>query len=535
MRKLKKCGHQYSFNLFATVMLLAAISAFIAQPVRAQDCVNPASPEFDDVVCGTKSGDSAAQKEIGGQFELGDVFAAIGSGQVAWFEPDGTLVGTLNTVLGGFTTGMAFDEDGKLYVTNFSSSSVSVFDTDGTSLGTFGSGYTSSTESIVFDLAGDAYVGAADGDREIRKFAAGGSSLGQFDVATESRGSDWIDLAADQCTMYYTSEGSDVLRYDVCTNTQLSNFADDVLTGGAAYALRLLPGGGLLVANTADIKRLNASGAVVQTYDVTGVDGWFALNLDPDGETFWSGSLTTEDFYRFDIDTGNLLTGPIASGGDLFGLAVFGEITEATCDMPTLANANDILDNTAQTISNTVLDTDGVAELEFTSLSNASVLSVTSPDGDFTSSAGGTVWTAPTTPGPTQATYTLQATADNGSYFVVATDDCPDKNIVDFDPPYEFESYQELSFELKGVYPNPTRGAATLSFSLDEQAPISLAVYDVIGRKVATLVEDTRTAGVHEITWNGQSDNGVSLSSGVYLVRLQLGSRVMTRHLALVR
>ncbi|MDX1670055.1 MAG: hypothetical protein R3194_11600, partial [Limnobacter sp.] len=37
----------------------------------------------------------------------------------------------------------------------------------------------------------------------------------QFDVATDDRGSDWIDLAADQCTMYYTSEGTLVKRFDV--------------------------------------------------------------------------------------------------------------------------------------------------------------------------------------------------------------------------------------------------------------------------------------------------------------------------------
>lgn len=535
MRMLETKGGKtrlLALRWIGALALLFGLMALAAQPAAAQECVTPASPDADAALCDDAK--SLAQKAIGGEFELGDVFAAIGSGQVAWFEPDGTLVSTLNTGLGGFTTGMAFDEDGKLYVTNFSANAVSVFDTDGTLLGTFGTGYSQGTESILFDQDGDVYVGAADGDRDIRKFDATGTPLDQYSVAIGPRGSDWIDLDGDQCTMYYTSEGNDVRTYDVCTNTQLPNFATGVLNGGAAYALRQLPDGGFLVADTQNIKRLDAAGNVIQTYDVGGVTNWFALNLDPDGTSFWSGTFSTNDFYRFDIATGALLAGPIATGGSLFGLAVFGEITEATCDVPTLANADDIKDNAARTLTNTVLDTDGVAQLEFTSLNNVTVASVTSPDGPFTSSDG-MVWTAPATPGPLQATYTLQATADDGSYFVVATDNCPTPKVVDFDPPYDFGSSQALRFALDGSYPNPTRGASTVSFALDEMMPVQLSVFDVMGRKVATLVDAPMNAGQHEARWNGRSEDGRSVASGVYLLRLEAGDRVATRRLTVVK
>ena len=512
--------------------LVFGLMALAVQPAAAQECVTPASPNADATLC--EDATSTAQKAIGGEFELGDVFAAIGSGQVAWFEPDGTLVSTLNTGLGGFTTGMAFDENGKLYVTNFSANAVSVFDTDGTLQGTFGTGYTGGTESILFNQVGEVYVGAADGDRDIRKFDATGTPLAQYNVATESRGSDWIDLDEDQCTMYYTSEGQDVLAYDVCTDTQLSNFVTGVLNGGAAYALRQLPDGGFLVADTQNIKRLDAAGNVIQTYDVSGVTNWFALNLDPDGTSFWSGSFTTNDFYRFDVATGALLAGPIASGGSLFGLAVFGEITEATCDVPTLTNAEDIKDSAARTLTNTVLDTDGVAQLEFTSLNNVTVASVTSPEGPFTSSDG-KIWTAPVSPGPLQATYTLQATADNGSYFVVATDNCPTPKVVDFDPPFDLGASQTLPFTLDGSYPNPTRGASTVRFALDKMAPVQLSVYDVMGRKVATLVDGPVAAGEHEVRWDGHSSGGHAVASGVYLLRLEAGDQVATRRLTVVK
>ncbi|MBS1519187.1 MAG: hypothetical protein JSS91_13965, partial [Bacteroidetes bacterium] len=62
------------------------------------------------------------------QYQTGDVFVAVANGQVQWRRPDGTLVQTLNTGQGGFTTGMAIDSACKLYVTNFSAGSVSVFD-----------------------------------------------------------------------------------------------------------------------------------------------------------------------------------------------------------------------------------------------------------------------------------------------------------------------------------------------------------------------------------------------------------------------
>jgi hypothetical protein len=264
-------------------------------------------------------------------FQVGDVFVSVASGDVQWREPDGTLHATLNTGTSGFTTGMAFDSTGDLYVTTFDSANgVSRFDNDGTLLGTFGSGYSGSTESIVFDGTGNVYVGSVDGDEDIRKFDSAGTSLTQFDVATGPRGSDWIDLNSDQCTMYYTSEGTAIHSFDVCANSQLADFASGL--HGAAFALRILPTGGVMVADSSDIHRLNSSGSIVQTYDAPGEDCWFALNLDPDGISFWSADFCTSDVYHFDIASGAVInsfnTGTAAF--TVFGLAVFGEITVAT-------------------------------------------------------------------------------------------------------------------------------------------------------------------------------------------------------------
>lgn len=103
-----------------------------------------------------------------------------------------------------------------------------------------GTGYSSLPESILFDAAGDAYVGQAGGTADILRFDGAGLPRASYNVPIERRGSDWMDLAIDQCTMYYTSEGPSIKRFDVCADAALPDLTG-VLT--EAYALRILPGG----------------------------------------------------------------------------------------------------------------------------------------------------------------------------------------------------------------------------------------------------------------------------------------------------
>jgi len=263
-------------------------------------------------------------------FATGDVFAAVGNGNVNVYDAAGNFLQTLSTGGGNYTTGMAFTPTGDLLVTNFSDNSIYKFDPTGALVGTFASGPTgtASNESIVRDLAGNYYVGHADGNHEVAKFDAAGNLLTTYSVAIENRGSDWVDLAGDQHTLYYTSEGGSVKRFDLATNTQLSDFATGLT--GESYALRILGDGGVLVANTDQVVRLDAGGNVVQTYNVSGEDSWFALNLDPDGKSFWSGNFNSGNAYKFDIATGAVLETISTGSTAFFGLAVAGEITQGT-------------------------------------------------------------------------------------------------------------------------------------------------------------------------------------------------------------
>jgi len=272
-------------------------------------------------------------------FVIGDVFASVGSGLVREFTPTGTLVQTLNTGTNStFTAGSAFDAAGDLLVTTFASNVVSKFDVNGTLInGGFAGGFVTDPESITIAQNQNMFVGQADGTHQVREFSTSGSSgtlIATFSPAIESRGTDWIDLAADQHTLYYTSEGRFVHLFDTATNTQLANLNSVALPSANAFALRILANGGVLVADADRIVQLDATGAIVRQYTTANtfsghaLSTLFALNLDPDGTTFWTGDLGTGTIYRVNISTGALITSFSAGSGTLGGLSVFGEITQ---------------------------------------------------------------------------------------------------------------------------------------------------------------------------------------------------------------
>jgi hypothetical protein len=273
----------------------------------------------------------AAQPASAAPYAVGDVFAGIGNGKIKQFAPNGTLKDTLNTTGGNtYDTGMCFDAAGNLYSTNFDASNMTKFNNAGAvSLFPFGSGFNAAPESCVRDASGNIYVGQADGTADILKFNSAGSPLDSFDPAQEGRGTDWIDLASDQCTMYYTSEGSSVKRFDVCTDTQLADFATGL--PAPCFALRIRPNDEVLVACASAVVRLSPTGTVIDTYPASDYASsfLFALNLDPDGQTFWTGDISSGLITRINIATGNqVIQFSSQQEVELDGLAVFGELTQ---------------------------------------------------------------------------------------------------------------------------------------------------------------------------------------------------------------
>jgi hypothetical protein len=85
-------------------------------------------------------------------------------------------------------------------------------------------------------------------------------------------------------------------------------------------------------------------------------------------------------------------------------------------------------------------------------------------------------------------------------------------------------------FSLSQNYPNPFNPVTTISFSLPEASYVRLDVFDVAGRRVATLVDETRNAGVHNVTFDASS-----MASGVYFYRIEAGDMTETKKMILVK
>ena len=90
-------------------------------------------------------------------------------------------------------------------------------------------------------------------------------------------------------------------------------------------------------------------------------------------------------------------------------------------------------------------------------------------------------------------------------------------------------------FMLEGNYPNPFNPTTTIRFALPESGAISMAVYDMLGREVSVLVNGEMNAGWHEVQWDGRSYSGATVPSGVYLVRLAMGSNVQVHRVTLLK
>jgi len=90
-------------------------------------------------------------------------------------------------------------------------------------------------------------------------------------------------------------------------------------------------------------------------------------------------------------------------------------------------------------------------------------------------------------------------------------------------------------FELRPNYPNPFNSGTAMRFVLDVSGEVELAVYDLLGQKVASLIAGFRAAGEHGAFWDGRDAQGRGLASGTYLYRLRVGERVETRKMLLIQ
>ncbi len=90
-------------------------------------------------------------------------------------------------------------------------------------------------------------------------------------------------------------------------------------------------------------------------------------------------------------------------------------------------------------------------------------------------------------------------------------------------------------FLLLQNYPNPFNNQTTIRFQIVRQGKVKLTIYDILGKKIRTLVNEEKTAGYHFVNWNGKTDRGISATSGIYFYELKCEGFCQKKKLLLIK
>jgi flagellar hook assembly protein FlgD len=88
---------------------------------------------------------------------------------------------------------------------------------------------------------------------------------------------------------------------------------------------------------------------------------------------------------------------------------------------------------------------------------------------------------------------------------------------------------------LAPAHPNPLNPRTIIPFRLDAERFVHLAVHDLRGRRVRSLVDGRVAAGDHRVAWDGRDDGAAEVASGVYVVRLEAAGQVESRRVLVLK
>ncbi len=92
-----------------------------------------------------------------------------------------------------------------------------------------------------------------------------------------------------------------------------------------------------------------------------------------------------------------------------------------------------------------------------------------------------------------------------------------------------------VTFQLHQNYPNPFNPTTTIKFDLPKQSNVQIKIYNMLGQEVKTLLNEERVAGFYDLKWDSRNNNGIPVSSGIYIYRIVTGDFVKARKMLLIR
>lgn len=99
----------------------------------------------------------------------------------------------------------------------------------------------------------------------------------------------------------------------------------------------------------------------------------------------------------------------------------------------------------------------------------------------------------------------------------------------------EHESSSPQQYSLENVYPNPTNAEATITYYLSNATSSNITIFDLLGKKVRTLINEQKFEGTHLVKWDGTDSDGSSVSGGIYFIRFQANDFNQTKKLLLLK
>jgi flagellar hook assembly protein FlgD len=94
---------------------------------------------------------------------------------------------------------------------------------------------------------------------------------------------------------------------------------------------------------------------------------------------------------------------------------------------------------------------------------------------------------------------------------------------------------QSNNYYLEQNYPNPFNSDTIIQFNIPNSDEVTLSIYDVMGQRICTLVDDNLIAGNYSVSWNGKNDIGNSLPSGIYFYRIETGNYADVKRMILLK